>query len=299
MDSSLTDKTFVVTGATSGIGLAAVQILIERGAFVIGVGRSAERCALAQEHVRSAFPQARLEYCLADLSMQGQVRGLAVEIGEKLAAHKIDALNGLINDAGTFTYWMTLTPEGFETQWAVNHLAPFLLTHELLPLLQAAPTTRVVTVSSGSHYNTRLKWDDIQLRRHYNCLQAYKQTKLANVLFTAELNRRLGSRSTLRAFAADPGLVNTEIGLKGNPRLARWIWNWRRLGGVTAEQSARGVVFLAVEPSIQAAQEVYWKDSNPRPPNPYALDPEAARRLWELSAQMCGIEAGEYLGRAR
>jgi NAD(P)-dependent dehydrogenase (short-subunit alcohol dehydrogenase family) len=296
MDTELKDKTFVLTGATSGIGFAAAQLLAERGAFLIGVGRSAERCAQAESQLRSAHPQAHVEYCMADLSMQEQVRKLAVDIRAKLMAQQLKSLDGLINNAGTFTYWMTLTPEGFEMQWAVNHLAPFLLTHELLPLLQAAPAARVVTVSSGSHYNTRLKWNDIQLRRGYNCLLAYKQTKLANVLFTAELNRRLGSKSTLRAFAADPGLVFTEMGFKGNPGLVRWIWDRRRRGGVTPEESARGVVYVAVEPSIQNSPEIYWKDSRPKAPNRYALDEDVARRLWNLSEQMCGIEPGKYVG---
>ena len=296
MDTDLKDKTFVLTGATSGIGLAAAQLLAERGAFLIGVGRSAERCALVEGQLRSAHPQAQVEYCVANLSMQGQVRRLAADIRTKLAAHQLRSLDGLINNAGTFTYWMTLTPEGFEMQWAVNHLAPFLLTRELLPLLRAAPVARVVTVSSGSHYKTRLKWNDIQLRRGYNCLLAYKQTKLANVLFTAELNRRLENESTLRAFAADPGLVFTEMGFKGNPGLVRWIWDRRRRAGVSPEESARGVVYLATEPSIQNSPEIYWKDSRPKAPNPYALDVDAARRLWDLSEQMCGIEPGKYIG---
>ena len=295
MHAELNDKTFVLTGATSGIGLAAAQLLAERGAFLIGVGRSAERCAQAESQLRSAFPHAQVEYCVADLSIQAQVRRLAVDIREKLQAHPRNSLDGLINNAGTFTYWRSLTSEGFEMQWAVNHLAPFLLTHLLLPLLQAAPIGRVVTVSSGSHYNTRLKWNDLQLRRGYNCLLAYKQTKLANVLFTAELNRRLGSRSTLRAFAADPGLVFTEMGFKGNPRLVRWIWDRRRRSGVTPQESARGVVYLATEPGIQNSPEIYWKDSHPKLPNPYALDEAATRRLWDLSEQMCGIESGKYV----
>lgn len=157
MDTSLKDKAFVVTGATSGIGLATAQLLAERGAFLIGVGRSAERCAQAENRLHLAYPYAQVTYCVADLSMQARVRQLAADISEKLAANKSQALDGLVNNAGTFTYWMALTLEGFETQWAVNHLAPFPLTHELLPLVQAAPAGRAVTISSGSHYNTRLK----------------------------------------------------------------------------------------------------------------------------------------------
>ena len=294
MSSELKNKTYVLTGATSGIGLAAAHLLAEQGAFLIGVGRSAERCAQAEQELRSAHPDARVEYCVADLSLQAQVRRLAAGIHTNLAEHD-KYLDGLINNAGTFTYRMSITSEGFETQWAVNHLAPFLLTHELLPLLQAAEASRVVTVSSGSHYNTRLKWSDLQLRKGYNGLMAYKQTKLATVLFTAELNRRLGSQSTVKAFAADPGLVFTEMGFKGNPRLVRWVWSLRRRSGVMPQESARGVVWLVTEPSIQKSPNLYWKDSHPKPPNPYGLDEDAARRLWDLSERQCGIQPGKYV----
>jgi NAD(P)-dependent dehydrogenase (short-subunit alcohol dehydrogenase family) len=295
MDDPLTGKTFVVTGATSGIGRAAAEILARRGANLIEVGRSPERCRQAEGDLRAFVPQAKIAYCVADLSIQAQVRKLAEDIRHKLASWKKDSLDVLVNNAGAFTFWLTLTPEGFEMQWAVNHLAPFLLTLELLPLLQAAPAGRVVTVSSGSHYHTHLHWEDIQLRKRYNCLLAYKQTKLANVLFTAELNRRLGSGSTVRAFAADPGLVRTEIGLKANPRLARWIWERRSRGGISPEESAKGVVFLATNPSIQDSHEIYWKHGKPKAPSPYALNEDAARRLWEMSAQMCGLKQADYI----
>ena len=149
--------------------------------------------------------------------------------------------------------------------------------------------TRAFTISSASHYHTKLNWDDIQLRRHYNPLRAYNQTKLANLLFTVELDRRLRSDSNVRAFAADPGLVDTEIGLKSNSFLARRIWDIRRRGGVTPQAAASGIVYLAAEPSIQGAREVYWKNGKPKAPNPYALDAQAARHLWELSEQMCGL----------
>ena len=289
METTLSDKTYVVTGATSGIGLAVAEMLARQGAWVIGVGRSAERCREAERKLRFINPDAGAVYRIADLSLQSQVRRLAGEVRELVAESGRGCLDGLINNAGTFTYWLTLTPEGYEMQWAVNYLAPFLLTYELLPLLKAAPTARVVTVSSDSHFGTRLKWDDIQLRRHYNGLRAYGQTKLANVLFTLQLNRLLGEGSSVRAFAADPGLVKTDIGLKGNPALVRWIWARRRAGGVLPQQSAKGIVYLATEPSIEFAPDIYWKDGAPKPPSKHALDRDAAQRLWDLSEQMCGI----------
>ncbi len=291
MDMALSGKTFVVTGATSGIGLAAAEVLAGQGAFVIGVGRSVERSRQAERRLFTACPAGRVQYCLADLALQSEVRRLAGEIREIVKANGAGALDGLINNAGTFTFWQMLTAEGFEKQWAVNHLAVFLLTHDLLPLLQTAPSARVVTVSSGSHYGARLNWDDLQLRRRYSGLRAYGQTKLANVLFTAELNRRLGAHSTVRAFAADPGLVKTEIGLKSNPALARWVWSWRSASGILPEEAGRWVAYLACEPSIQGAPEIYWKHGVPKAPDPYALDESAARRLWEISEGMCAIKA--------
>jgi len=290
MDNTMVGKNVVLTGATSGIGLEAASQLAQLGANVIAIGRNEERCQMAMETIKIRVSDAKIEFLKANVAEQAEVRRLATEIYQRLqsAGQKLDVL---INNAGTFQYWLTLTQDGFEMQWAVNYLAPFLLTHELLPLLQAAPRARVITTSSGSHYHTRLHWEDIQLRRRYNGLMAYKQTKLADVLFSAEFNRRFDG--SVRAFAADPALVNTDIGLKADSLIARWIWNIRRKGGISAEESARGLVFLASEPSIQRSQHVYWKHGKPKAPSKYALNEEVGRRLWELSEKMCGISAGE------
>jgi retinol dehydrogenase 12 len=289
MENRLIGKTFVVTGATSGIGLAVAQELARKGAAVIGVGRSPERCHAALESLRSIRPEAEPVFLTADLLLQSEIRMLAARIRETLSARGQTRLDGLVNNAGAFTYWLTLTAEGFETQWAVNHLAPFLLTHELLPQLEAAPAARVVTVSSGSHYPGRIHWEDVQLFRRYNCLRAYEQSKLANVLFTAEFNRRRGEDSRVRAFAADPGLVKTEMGWKSMPPAIRWIWTIRRRGGVPPEEAARGIVFLLEDPAPQKSGSVYWKDGRPLAPSRFADDAAAAGRLWELTLRMCGM----------
>jgi len=302
MERLLAGKTIVVTGATSGIGLAAAEKLVRLGAAVIGVGRSQERCREAQKRLLASNPEADVVYCVADLSLQSQIRSLGAEIRDILDTNGKAGLDGLINNAGTFTWWLTLTPEGFEMQWAVNHLAPFLMTHELLPCLQNAPEGRVIIVSSASHHSGRLDWDDLQLRRHYNGLRAYANTKLANVLFALEFNRRMSPGSHLRAFAADPGLVKTDIGLKGTPALVRWAWQWRRRGGVSPQKSAAGIVFLLSEPSLlgepspngknspQDSAGAYWKDGQPKQASRFALDGQAAARLWRQSERMCGIE---------
>ena len=289
MQTDLSGKTYAVTGATSGIGLAAAEALARRGAALIGVGRTPERCREAARRIQLASPQAQVDYIAADLSLQQEVVRLGASIQALLSARGTTALDGLVNNAGTFTYWFTLTRDGVETQWAVNHLAPFLLTHQLLGLLQAASQARVVTVSSDSHYGARLDWKDPQLRRTYNGLRAYGNTKLANILFTQELNRRLGAQSMLRAFAADPGLVKTDIGLKGTPSIVGWFWKWRRSGGISAEEAAKGIVFLLTEPALQNEAHPYWKHSHPRRASREALDLQAAGQLWELSEKMCGL----------
>jgi retinol dehydrogenase 12 len=294
MNTSFTGKTFLVTGATSGIGLSTAETLAKLGAAVIGVGRSEERCRKSEARLRSLYPQAKITYCTADLSLQSEVRRLAVDIRDRIAPFGEGALDGLVNNAGVFAYWLTLTAEGFEMQWAVNHLAPFLLTHELMPLLKAAPSARIVTVSSASHYNTRLRWSDIQLRRNYNGLLAYKQTKLANVLFTSELNRRLGDEMDIRAYAADPGLVNTEIGLKDSSMISRLIWNMRRKRGCPPQKPAEEIAFLLGLPPLPAARPVYWKDGRPKTPSRFARDEQAACDLWALSERMCAIQSADY-----
>lgn len=284
------DRIVVITGATSGIGFNTALKLAGSGMTVIGTGRSQPRCDEAKNAILKVYPEARLHFITADLSSMKQVRELAENIRNYLRILGKDHLDTLVNNAGTFSSWYVSTAEGFELQFAVNHLAPFLLTHELLPELGASQAGKVIMVSSGSHYGARIHWKDVLMRRHYNCLSAYKQSKLANVLFAAEFNRRFGSGSSVRAFAIDPGLVNTDIGCKGTTGIAHWIWMKRRRKGTGAEVPAACIAYLCLNAQVQSSPDVYWKDCRPKAPSRYSRRPDVAVRFWELSEKLCGIK---------
>lgn len=285
------DKVVVITGATSGIGLAAAKELAGRGAILIGTGRSKERCEKAVKEIKQLYPESRIHYLTADLSSLSEVDDLAKKIQISLASDGIHHIDVLINNAGTVSSWYVSTIDGFELQFAVNHLAPFRLTYGLMPLLSKAREGTVIGISSGSHYRTKMNWKDIMLRKHYNCLLAYKQTKLANVLFATELNRRLkAAGSRVLAFALDPGLVNTDIGLKGTGGIVKKVWQLRSKGGTPVEQPAHAIAYLVTKLSPRQSGEVYWKDCVPMKPSSYSQQEDAATRLWELSERMCGIE---------
>lgn len=288
------DKTVVVTGATSGIGLATVKALCARGAYVIGVGRSAEKCIKIKKEISESFPETVIEYLTADFSSLDNIRQLAQDIRKTIGSLGKNHLDVLINNAGTFTSWYISSAEGFEMQFAVNHLATFLLTNLLFPLLNNATEARIITVSSGSHYRTKMHWNDLLLRKHYNCLLAYKQSKLANVLFTRELRRRLGSGSRIVAFAADPGLVNTGMGLKNTVGIAKLVWSIRKNSGRTPMEAAETIVFLAEDKHVRNSGDIYYKDCKPKKANPRGLDEESAMRLWKISEKMCGIRSEDY-----
>lgn len=276
----------VVTGATAGIGHAAAKLLVQSGIRVIGVGRDKERCRTAKAAIVSANAGADIEYVTGDLSTTGSVREIAGQIKNLLGDGRLDIL---MNVAGTVSTRQISTPEDCELQFAVNHLAPFLLTKELLPCLLKAPDARILVVSSRSHYRTRIRWSDVMMRRRYSCLTAYKQSKLCNVLFAAELTRRLyGTSATV--YTIDPGLTDTEIGLKNTSGIEHLIWKLRRRGGNPPEIPAGYMVAIATRPEYAGKSGLYWLRDAHKKPSRTARDPRQAVRLWELSEQLCGID---------
>lgn len=286
----LRGKTCLVTGATSGIGLATACALAARGAAIVGIGRDMARAEKARAAVLAAVNagagNCAVRYDLLDLSSLPAVSDYAA--GLVAGPNALPRLDAVVNCAGFYSDRRVLSRDGFEMQFAVNHLSHFCLTTRLMPLLAKAPDARVVTVSSDSHYYGRIAWNVMEgylrgepPRLPYVGIRAYEQSKLANALFTAGLARRAGG--TLTAFSADPGLVNTEMGLKQGLSIGSVFWRWRRRFGTSPAVPAEAIAWLVAEPSLRGKTGLYWKDKKEIAPSRRAMDPDAADRLWTLS----------------
>ncbi len=275
-------KTIVITGATSGIGYAVCRTFAQMGWAVLGVGRNEETCAAAAQALLAEYPAAVVRFFPCDLSKQAEVARLGEAIQGALDAEYEGKLDALVNNAGCVRSYYTTTEDGVETVFAVNHLAAFLLTRQLMPALLAA-RGRVLVTSSQSHRGTKIRWGDVMLTGGYRPLFAYKQSKLCNLLFAFAFNRRFAARG-VHCYGVDPGLVNTGIGEKNTSGIVRLFWRLRRKSGTTAETAAKTYAFLLTADDPRA---LYYGQSQPRRCS-RQVNGENAARLWALSETLCG-----------
>jgi NAD(P)-dependent dehydrogenase (short-subunit alcohol dehydrogenase family) len=280
-------KVCVVTGATSGIGKAAAAALARQGAQVVLVGRDRGRAeaAAAEMGAASTVPP-KVE--IADLTSMEQVRALA---GRLASLERIDVL---INNAGLVLGERRVTQDGFEHVFAVNHLAPFLLTNLLLPKLTGSAPARVITVTSDAHSAASLDLDDPSLEHGWNSWRSYANSKLANILFTRELARRLDGTG-VTANCAHPGVVRTGFGRESRP-LLRFGLTLARPFLLSPERGADTIVYLASSPDVAGETGGYYVKRQRREPSAAARDDAAARKLWDISEKMTGLTPAQPAG---
>jgi NAD(P)-dependent dehydrogenase (short-subunit alcohol dehydrogenase family) len=279
-------KRILITGATNGIGLATVEALAAQGANLAIVGRNETRAKIAAAQVRlKAANGGTVETLTADLSSQRAVRRLASEVLDRY--RKIDIL---INNAGAMHTTRQVTEDGIELTWAVNHLAPFLLTTLLMDRLKASAPSRIVTTASEAHQGANIPFDDINAERSYRGFPRYKESKLANILFTSELARRL-ERTGVTAYCFHPGLVASGFNRNNGLLMSLGMMVLRPVSR-SVEKGAETLIWLANAPEVELTNGGYYIDMEWLPPSPEGQSMEAARRLWEISEAQCAAGEG-------
>jgi NAD(P)-dependent dehydrogenase (short-subunit alcohol dehydrogenase family) len=280
-------KTVVVTGATSGIGLAVCAELLKSGCRVIGLGHSEENCRVAEEKLLSVNSSYAITYYFGDLMQQPEVVRLAGEIKRDLEKNSGGQLHALVNNAGCVRSWYMTTGEGYEQQFALNHLSGFLLTHELFVNLINGGGCILFT-SSGSHKMMKMNWQDLMFQKRYRPLYVYKQSKLCNMLSAYELNDRYAGQG-IHAYGIDPGLVNTEIGNKNTGKLTDFVWKRRSKHGVDPSVPAK--IYAELINSESKAEGLYYGISGLMK-HSGEVHKSNAKRLFETSEKLCKIRFG-------
>ena len=275
-------KTCLVTGATAGIGRVTALELAHMGANVVIVGRDQARCSVTAIDIREESGNHAVEFLVADLSSQENVRRLAKEFKER---HQ--RLDVLVNNAGAIHISRKKSADGIEMTFALNHLAYFLLTNLLLDVLVASAPARVVNVASTTHQNARIDLFDIHAPRRYSGFRAYSRSKLCNVLFTYELARRLEGTG-VTANALHPGLVATNM-MSNNGLLGRFLNLLLGVRGISVEAGALTSVYAASSPEMEGVSGKYLDKKQIVRSSTRSYDEAQAAALWELSANLTGI----------
>ena len=283
-------KICLITGSTSGIGKEIAVGLAKMKATIVLVGRDKDKCEATVEEISnragiivSKSGENRVSYIEADLSLQASIRKLADEF---LARHQ--RLDILINNAGVFVAKRTTTADGIEYTLAVNHLAPFLLTNLLIDRIKASSPSRIITTSSIAQKGAKIDFEDIQFeRRRYSGIKAYAQSKLANILFTSELAKRLhGTGVTANCF--HPGGVRTNLAQR-NPWYYRLIWAMIGPFLLSPEKGADTGIYLASSPIVESVSGKYFEKRKETNPSDDAKDPNTAVKLWRVSEELAGM----------
>jgi NAD(P)-dependent dehydrogenase (short-subunit alcohol dehydrogenase family) len=285
MKDNMNGKVCLVTGATNGIGKATAQALAQMGATVVIVARNPEKCAAVVSEIKQISGNDNVEALVADLSVMAEVQQVANQFKAKY-----QKLHVLVNNAGATFLKRLVTPEGFEKTFALNHLNYFLLTNLLLDTLKASAPARIVIVSSDSHKGAHLDFDDLQSEKGSYSLNAYGRSKLANVVFSYELARRL-SGTGVTVNVLHPGLVRTGFASNLGVVASAAFGFFLRFVALTPEQGARTSVYLATSPDVENVTGKYWEKSKVVPSSRASYDEATWTRLWEVSDKLVAASA--------
>jgi NAD(P)-dependent dehydrogenase (short-subunit alcohol dehydrogenase family) len=282
-------KICLITGANSGIGKITAIELVRQGMTILMVVRNKNKGEQAREEIIAATGNNNIELYTCNLSVQAEIAQVAAEI--KARHSKIDIL---INNAGLIIPEYQTSADGIEMTFAVNHLAPFLLTHLLLDLLKKGDEPRIITVSSEAHRFSRLDFNDIASPKKYSAWLAYGNSKLANILFTRQLAREV-EKYGITANCLHPGAVATNFGA-GYKGLAGTFFSLFRPFFITPEKGAQTTIYLASSPEVKATTGLYFDKRKPKKPNKEALSDFNAKKLWEISINLTKLQ--EHLKQA-
>ena len=272
----------MVTGGTSGMGLETAKALAHRGAKVVIVGRNCPKCEDVVCQIKDQTNNPNINYMLADLSSQDQIRKLASDFKKKYKA-----LHVLINNAGGFFLKKELSRDGIEMTFALNYLSHFLLTNLLLDLLKKSAPARIINVSSWEHFRAEFDADNLQSEKGYFCWNAYAKSKLGNILFTYELARRLED-SGVTVNTLHPGWVATNIG-KNNGVLAKLLLPLIQRKAVPAAEGAKTCIHLAVSDHVSGISGKYFAKEKEGKSSQHSYNLDHAKKLWQMSEELCGI----------
>ena len=272
-------KVCLVTGATDGIGKISARVLAEKGAKVIIVGRNPEKSATVLAELKSSSGNENIDLLMADLAVMQEVYDLA----EQVISH-YDRLDILLNNAGGYFAKHELTSDGLERTFALNHMSYFLLTNKLMELLKSSAPARIVNVSSDAHYGVDMDFENLNGEQEYKAWKAYQKSKLANVLFTYELLKKVPGNITVNCL--HPGFVSTNFGHNNGGFFGPVLKIAQRISAIDPEEGAKTSIFLCSAPEVKGVSGKYFYKCQPKTSSRESRNMDTGKRLWQISSDI-------------
>ena len=279
---NMNGKVCLVTGATDGIGKVSARVLAELGAKVIIVGRNPEKSAIVLAELRSISGNENIDLLMADLAVMQEVRDLAEQV-----ISRYDRIDVLLNNAGGYFTKHKITSDGLEMTFALNHMSYFLLTNKLMELLKYSAPARIVNVSSDAHYSVDIEFENLNGEQEYKAWKAYQKSKLANVLFTYELLKKVPGNITVNCL--HPGFVATNFGHNNGGFFGPVLKIAQRISAIDPEEGAKTSIFLCSAPEVKGVSGKYFYKCQPKTSSRESRNMDTGKRLWQISSDIASI----------